>query len=73
MKTLLERAKPQLLEALEKLKETYPNLGASVEEHLIENFFISDLRWGTWVDLRSALLQTTKTYPDNPYEVFEGL
>lgn len=71
MKTLLERAKPQLVEALKNLKATYPNIGAEAEKHLVENSFISDLRWGTWVDLRSALLQTTKTYPDNPYELFE--
>jgi hypothetical protein len=68
--TLLERAKPQLLKAIANMKEKYPSLGADAEKQLLENFFTSDLRWGTWVDIRSAYAQTTGEYVDNPYELF---
>ena len=70
MATLLERAKPQLLKAITEMKEKYPSLAADAEKHLSENFFASDLRWGTWVDIRSAYAQTTGKYVDSPYELF---
>jgi len=70
MATLLERAKPQLLKAIAHLKDKYPSLGADAEKQLTENFFIDDLRWGTWVDIRGAYARTTGGYVDSPYELF---
>ena len=68
--TLLERAKPQLLKAIADMKEEYPNLGADVERQLTENFFVPNLRFGTWIDIRGAYTQTTGEYVNSPYELF---
>jgi len=68
--TLLERAKPQLLRAIADMKEKYPNLGADAERQLTENRFVTNLRFGTWIDIRGAYEQTTGEYVDSPYELF---
>ena len=68
--TLLERAKPQLLKAIVDMKEKYPSLGADAERQLTENFFASDLRFGTWIEIRGAYAWTTGEYVDSPYELF---
>jgi len=71
MKTLLERAKPQLLVAMAKQKEKYPNIVEGAEKHLTKNFFITDLNWGTWMDLRIAYRECWNQSIETPYEVFE--
>ena len=71
--SLLERAKPQLLEALAKQKVEYPNISKEVVGYLDKTYFVNDLKFGTWVDLRSLWLQETKKLADNPWELFEQL
>lgn len=73
VKSLLERAKPQLLEALEKQKVDYPWIGAEVERNLKETFFVTHLKFGTWIDVRSLWMQATKELADTPWECFEEL
>ena len=70
-RTLLERAKPQLLEALAKQKENYPTITEEVEGYLGKTYFVSDLRYGTFIDLKSLWMQATKTVVDNPWIFFE--
>jgi hypothetical protein len=70
MKTLLERAKPQLLEAMAKQREIYPQITAEVEDHLKNTYSITHLRWGIWVDLRSLWIQSTGVFKDAPWEMF---
>jgi len=71
MKTLLERAKPQLLVAMAKQKEKYPAIAEENEKHLTKNFFITDLNWGTWMDLRIAYRECWNQSIETPYEIFE--
>jgi hypothetical protein len=71
MRTLLERAKPQLLSALENQKIEYPNIAKEVEKYLTKNYFVSDLRYGTFMDLKSLWYQSTKQLVDSPFEYFE--
>lgn len=71
--SLLERAKPQLLEALAKQKVEYPHLSKEVVSYLNQTYFVNDLKFGTWVDLRSLWLQETKKLVDSPWELFEQL
>jgi len=71
MRNLLERAKPQLLAALENQKIEYPNIAEHVENQLSKNYFVSDLRYGTFMDLRSLWMQSTKVLVDSPWEFFE--
>ena len=70
-RTLLERAKPQLLEALEKQKEEYPNIASEIFFYLEKTYWVTDLRYGTFMDLKSLWMQATKTVVDNPWIFFE--
>jgi hypothetical protein len=70
MKTLLERAKPQLLEAMAKQRENYPTITAEVEEHLKNTYSVVNLKWGVWVDVRSLWMQSTGILKDAPWEMF---
>jgi hypothetical protein len=71
VRSLLERAKPQLVAALEKQKLEYPNIAGEVEKYLKETYFVSDLRYGTTMDLKSLWMQATKNLVDSPWEYFE--
>jgi len=71
MKNLLERAKPQLLAALENQKIEYPSIAKEVEKYLTKNYFVSDLRYGTFMDLKSLWMQSTKEIVDSPWKFFE--
>jgi len=71
MKTLLERAKPELLEALAKQKIEYPSIAKYVEQHLSERFFANQIEFGTWVDLRSLRMQSTGVLKEGPWDMFE--
>ena len=73
LKSLLERAKPQLLEALEKQKEQYPSINKEVVGYLSETYFVTDLRFGTWMDVKSLWMQATKVLVDSPWECFDEL
>lgn len=71
MKTLLERAKPQLLEALAKQKLEYPRITEEVEAHLSERYFANQITWGTWMDLKSLWMQGTGVLAHAPWDLFE--
>lgn len=71
MKNLLERAKPELLAALAKQKLEYPSITEEVERHLTKNYFVSDIRFATFMDLKSLWMQSTKVLVDSPWEFFE--
>lgn len=71
MKTLLERAKPQLLEAMAKQKIEYPGITKSVEDHLTERFFCNQITFGAWMDLKSLWMQGTGVLTDSPWDLFQ--
>ena len=71
MRSLLERAKPELVAALEKQRLEYPGIAAEVTKYLTENYFVVDLRYGTCMDLKSLWLQGTGKMVDSPWEYFE--
>lgn len=49
--TLLERAKPELLEKLEEFKNRYPNSAAKVIQDLEKLHFVNDLPYGSVIDI----------------------
>ena len=51
VKTLLERAKPALLERLKDFSQEYPNTGDYITAGLNERYFVSDLPYGIVIDL----------------------
>jgi len=71
MRNLLERAKPQLVEALAKQRLEYPSIAQDVEKHLSKLHFVSDIRYATFMDLKSLWMQSTKVLVDSPWEFFE--
>jgi hypothetical protein len=71
MKTLLERAKPQLLEALAKQKTEYPGIANHVEAHLKNRFFANQIEFGTWMDLKSLWMQGTGVLTESPWDLFQ--
>jgi hypothetical protein len=73
VQSLLERAKPQLLNALAKQKEQYPTLNRYTEGFLEKNYFCNAITWEIWVDLRGLWLRETDVLPENPWEIFEGV
>jgi hypothetical protein len=71
MKTLLERAKPELLAGMELEGAKHSALVEYTKKWLSENYFCNLITWSTWVDLRSYWLTATGKLLDNPWEVFE--
>ena len=59
LKSLLERARPELIAALNAQMEEYPNLATSIVSHLDSSYTINHLQWG--------IIQ------DSPCECFEEL
>ena len=73
MKTLLERAKPGLLAAMELHKVNHPNIVERSEKWLSENYFVSDMTWWIWEDIKSCWTITANLFPDNPWPLFEDI
>jgi hypothetical protein len=55
MKTLLERAKPELISKLELFEEAYPITGENVRKVLANNHYVLDLPYGTIIDLQNVI------------------
>ena len=73
IKTLLERAKPEVLEALKSTKEDFPFTHERISKYLNENYFISDMPWSIWIDLRSSVVRKTKVLANDPWDLFQDL
>jgi hypothetical protein len=71
IKTLLERAKPELIAALNAQMDEYPGIANQIVDHLDSLYFVTMLQFGTWVDIRSLWMQVTGTLSDSPWEMFE--
>ena len=71
MRTLLERLKPELAAKLENHKVEYPNIATEMVDHLGKVYIVSDLRYGTFMDLKSLWMQATRELIDSPWEFFE--
>ena len=72
-KTLLERAKPGVVDAVMEQLEKYPHSYSRVFNFLCENHLCNDMPWSVWVDLRSCVFQKTKVLHTDPWELFEDL
>ena len=73
LKTLLERAKPEVVEALEMDKGNLPYTYERIFKFLNENYFVNDMTWSIWIDLRSTVYQKTKVIANDPWELFETI
>ena len=73
LKSLLERARPELIAALNAQMEEYPNLATSIVNHLDSSYTINHLQWGYWVDVKSLWMQVTGILQDSPWECFDDM
>lgn len=64
---LIDRLKPEYSDKLEINNLTYPTLVARVCNELETIEFVSDLRFGIWVDLKFF------TNVDSPYDLFNEI
>lgn len=55
MKTLLERATPELKQVIEKHRKSYPASIEYIEGELSKNIFVSDIPFNTIIDLKGIL------------------
>jgi hypothetical protein len=73
LKTLLERAKPELIAALNAQMDEYPGIAGSVVDHLDSTYTITHLQWGHWMDIKSLWMQSTGILHESPWECFEEM
>lgn len=71
MKTLLERAKPELLAGMELEAVKFPELVQYSKKWLSENYYCNSMTWNVWVDVKSYWLTATSKLPESPWELFE--
>ena len=71
MKTLLERAKPELLAALNAQMDEYPGIANSVVDHLESIYYVNQMTIQYWVDCKSLWMQVTGELIDHPWDWFE--
>lgn len=55
MKTLLDRATPELISKLGLFEEAYPISGEAVRKVLAKHHFVLDLPYGTVIDLQNVI------------------
>lgn len=71
MKTLLERAKPELLAALNAQMDEYPGIAKSVVDHLESIYYVNQMTIQYWIDCKSLWMQATGVLSDHPWDFFE--
>jgi hypothetical protein len=70
VKTLLERAKPELVEAIENFENKNPLGCEYMKKELSEVYWIHTLTWGTWVTIQSIWQSKHGNMPADPWVVF---
>jgi len=70
-KSLLQRAKPGLLEAIEMRKSAYPSLTADLERELSDNEYFNEIKYRYYVDLSNAWAKLTGERDANPWDWFD--
>ncbi len=63
--TLLEKLKPQYKDLIDQKNDKFPTLIGIIYDHLENEQYLFNLKWGVWVDIKSF------TNADSPYDVFK--
>jgi hypothetical protein len=72
MKTLLERAKPELRQAMESFRELSPNTTKRIERQLSENRCVIDLTYDCILGIKMIVRDNDMKFDmNNPWEYFE--
>jgi hypothetical protein len=70
MKNLLERLKPEILNEIEKTLGKYPLAVMELKQELEKLYYVSDIKYGTIVQLDSYYLNAFYKLPNNAWEHF---
>jgi hypothetical protein len=72
MKNLLERAKPELRQAIESFRDIYPNWMEKLENRLKENSWITNLTYEDILNIRMVVRDNDLPFDMmNPWAYFE--
>lgn len=71
LKTLLEKAKPELIAGIEKYATKYPTSGKMLRDALSELYFVNNMTISTWTDVRSAWFEETGELSTHPWDLFQ--
>lgn len=72
MKNLLERLKPEIANAINEAEIQYPLLVLELKNELSNLFYVSDLRYGSIVQLETYYLLAFNKIPSNGWENFNN-
>ena len=70
MQNLLEKLKPEILKAIEESSDKYPLVAEDLKNELKNLFYVSDVRYGSIVQLDSYYLNAFYKLPNNAWEHF---
>jgi hypothetical protein len=62
---LLDRLKPELLQALEERYNKYPNILQDIKNDLANNFYFTDVKFGTYAQLHFETKEAFGSYDIN--------
>jgi hypothetical protein len=71
LRTLLEKAKPELIAALNAQMDEYPNIAEAVVRHLDGLYLVNQMTIEYWVDCKSLWFQVTGDLINHPWDFFE--
>jgi hypothetical protein len=72
MKNLLEKLKPEVKAIFEKDKEKFPRLVQEIYQDLETNFYVSDVKYFTGIELKSSYYFAFKKYPQTIWDCFNN-
>jgi hypothetical protein len=70
MKNLLENLKPEILKSIEESADKYPLAVLELKQELEKLYYVSDIRYGSIVQLDSYYISVFNQLPKNAWEHF---
>lgn len=70
MQNLLEQLKPEILKAIEESADKYPSIAKELIDELESQYYVSDIRYGTFVHLSGYYLSVFNHLPKDAWANF---
>jgi len=70
MKNLLEQLKPEILKAIEESVDKYPSIAKELIDELESQYYVSDIKYGTFVHLSGYYLSVFNHLPKDAWANF---
>ena len=72
MKNLLEQLKPEILQVIEESAEQFPSIAKELKDELQSLYYVSDIRYGTFVHLSGYYLSVYNQLPKDAWQNFNN-